>query len=245
MAAAMIANNADPTLQAHRVLFLALVESCLDHRSCYKHPVNDCANVKMRSKATDQRFTPLTGPTVQKISHHQFVCNCFQTWFATMKLASLFFTSLVSVTLLSVSNAGSATIQEDFAGMPDLGELDEQVCWRFQKSVYVCLDLQFSYFFFSRWIKQQVRLLTSPTPTKSLINSWWIWNRFYKPPRKEKAFEYEDCIERGYDQPVPKWFFLAGYDNKDCYDPPHERECTSVRYYDTVLIPVVSLLCSN
>jgi hypothetical protein len=98
---------------------------------------------------------------------------------------------------------------------------------------------------FSRWIKQQVRLLTSPTPTKSLINSWWIWNRFYKPPRKEKAFEYEDCIERGYDQPVPKWFFLAGYDNKDCYDPPHERECTSVRYYDTVLIPVVSLLCSN
>jgi hypothetical protein len=88
-------------------------------------------------------------------------------------------------------------------------------------------------------------MLTSSTPTKSLINSWWMWNRFYKPPRTEKAFDYEYCIERDYDQPIPKWFFLAGYNNEDCYDPPHERECTSVRYGDTVLIPVVTVLCSN
>jgi hypothetical protein len=50
-----------------------------------------------------------------------------------MKLVSLFFTSLVSATMLAVSNAGNATIQEDFAGVPDLDDLDEQVCWRFQK----------------------------------------------------------------------------------------------------------------
>jgi hypothetical protein len=88
-------------------------------------------------------------------------------------------------------------------------------------------------------------MLTSQAPAKSLVNSWWIWNRFYKAPRTEKAFESDYCIERGYDQPVPKWFFLAGYDNENCFDPPHERECSSMRYYDTVLIPVVSVLCSN
>jgi hypothetical protein len=58
-----------------------------------------------------------------------------------MKLASLFLASLVSVTTLAVSNAGNATIQEDFAGMPDLDELDEQVCWPVGKTGCVHLQL--------------------------------------------------------------------------------------------------------
>jgi hypothetical protein len=85
-------------------------------------------------------------------------------------------------------------------------------------------------------MKQQARVLAPPTPTKSLINTWFIWTQ------TERSSEDETCIERSEGQPVPKWFFLSGYRNKNC---TNERVCSSVRYYDAVLIPVAYFYCSG
>jgi hypothetical protein len=90
-----------------------------------------------------------------------------------------------------------------------------------------------------------LRALTYPYDAKYKINSWWKWNRFYKAPRKESAFTTEACIEDYEDQPVKDYFFLAGYDNKVCNGKAYPRTCETVSKYDTILIPVVTALCSS
>jgi hypothetical protein len=80
---------------------------------------------------------------------------------------------------------------------------------------------------------------------KKKVNSWWKWNLFFKAPRTETAFTTETCIEHYQDQPVTNYFFLAGYDNQVCGTTPFSRTCQTVSSSDTLLIPVVNLLCDN
>jgi hypothetical protein len=68
------------------------------------------------------------------------------------------------------------------------------------------------------------------------VDSWWKWNLQYS------AFQNPQCLD---DTNRINYHFLAGYANENCGGEPGTRTCSAVSTWDTILIPVVNLLCND